>query len=228
MVVGHGADAVRTAFLEESVLFHEQADQLGTGHAVMQAIPHCQSNSVVLVLYGDVPLIQTKTLSALCEAATQSPAMLSTLLEKPDGYGRVVRDAQGCFHAVVEDKDATQDQRHIKEVNTGILAAPVNLLTTLLKQVTNTNQQREYYLPDILGLARAGGLSVSIHTTSDIIEVLGVNDRLQLEALERAAQQRYGRSPHAAGRSHQRSPANRYPWRVDMRRRCFRRRKHGF
>jgi bifunctional UDP-N-acetylglucosamine pyrophosphorylase/glucosamine-1-phosphate N-acetyltransferase len=190
VVVGHEADAVRAAFSQESLRFHEQADQLGTGHAVMQAIPHCQPDSIVLVLYGDVPLIQAETLSTLCEAATQSPAMLSVLLENPEGYGRVVRDAQGEFQAVVEDKDATQDQRHIKEVNTGILAAPASLLTALLKQVTNTNQQREYYLPDILALARADGLSIPVHTTSDIIEVLGVNDRLQLEELERAAQRR--------------------------------------
>lgn len=190
VVVGHEADAVRAAFSQESLRFHEQADQLGTGHAVIQAIPHCQPDSIVLVLYGDVPLIQAETLSTLCEAATQSPAMLSVLLENPEGYGRVVRDAQGEFQAVVEDKDATQDQRHIKEVNTGILAAPASLLTALLKQVTNTNQQREYYLPDILALARADGLSIPVHTTSDIIEVLGVNDRLQLEELERAAQRR--------------------------------------
>jgi len=190
VVVGHEADAVRAAFSQESLRFHEQADQLGTGHAVMQAIPHCQPDSIVLVLYGDVPLIQAETLSTLCEAATQSPAMLSVLLENPEGYGRVVRDAQGEFQAVVEDKDATQDQRHIKEVNTGILAAPASLLTALLKQVTNTNQQREYYLPDILALARADGLSIPVNTTSDIIEVLGVNDRLQLEELERAAQRR--------------------------------------
>jgi bifunctional UDP-N-acetylglucosamine pyrophosphorylase/glucosamine-1-phosphate N-acetyltransferase len=190
VVVGHEADAVRAAFSQESLRFHEQADQLGTGHAVIQAIPHCQPDSIVLVLYGDVPLIQAETLSTLCEAATQSPAMLSVLLENPEGYGRVVRDAQGEFQAVVEDKDATQDQRHIKEVNTGILAAPASLLTALLKQVTNTNQQREYYLPEILALARADGLSIPVHTTSDIIEVLGVNDRLQLEELERAAQRR--------------------------------------
>ncbi|EED36567.1 UDP-N-acetylglucosamine diphosphorylase/glucosamine-1-phosphate N-acetyltransferase [Luminiphilus syltensis NOR5-1B] len=189
LVVGHGADQVKAVFADQADC-HLQEQQLGTGHAVQQALPHCDPASTVLVLYGDVPLMSATTLSSLIAEAKTSPALLTARLDDPTGYGRVIRDQQGELVCVVEQKDASAEQKRINEVNTGVLAAPADLLADLLAGVDNSNAQGEYYLPDILALSRGRGLPVPIIVTDDVIETQGVNDRAQLEQLERAFQGR--------------------------------------
>lgn len=198
VVVGHGADAVEAA-AGGDVSLHLQREQLGTGHAVMQALPACDESSTVLVLYGDVPLMSADTLQKLVDRVDTAPAMLSTVLDDPTGYGRVIRDSAGRFAAVVEHKDADAAQRAVAEVNTGVLAAPARLLSNLLGRVDNHNAQSEFYLPDVLALAVADGMTVAVETTTDAIETLGVNDRAQMAALERAYQARQADALLAAG-----------------------------
>lgn len=190
VVVGHGAGAVKETLDTGDVSFHHQDQQLGTGHAVGCALPSCHPEATVLVLFGDVPLMSRATLLRLLEQVSQGPAMLAAHLDDPQGYGRVLRDGAGNFSAVVEDGDAGHDQRAIKEINTGVLAARAGLLTDLLNAVNNDNAQGEYYLPDTLALAVEGGTTVSIVVTEDPLEICGINDRGQLEALERALQRR--------------------------------------
>ncbi len=190
LVVGHGAEQVQSTVAAEDIEFHVQAEQLGTGHAVAQALPACDPNSTVLVLFGDVPLLGAETLAALIARVDTAPVMLAAKLDDPTGYGRVIRDASGAFISVVEQKDAGPHELAVQEVNTGVLAAPAGLMSTLLNRVGNNNAQQEYYLPDVLGLARADGLTVQVAVTADPLEMMGVNDRLQLEALERTLQQR--------------------------------------
>lgn len=199
VVVGHGADQVRSALAADDVQFHEQAEQLGTGHAVQQAIPHCAPDSVALVLFGDVPLLSSETLAPMLDVAREQPVMLATELDDPTGYGRVLRDDQGQFLAVVEHKDATPEQRAVREVNTGVLAARASQLANWLTAVGNDNAQGEYYLPDVLQIARAGGSPVAVHVTADGAETAGVNDRLQLEQLERQVQQQRAEALLRAG-----------------------------
>ncbi|MEE4203256.1 MAG: bifunctional UDP-N-acetylglucosamine diphosphorylase/glucosamine-1-phosphate N-acetyltransferase GlmU, partial [Halieaceae bacterium] len=188
VVVGHGAELVRGAVAADDVAFHEQAEQLGTGHAVQQALPYCSPESVALVLFGDVPLLAASTLAPMLEVAREQPVLLATTLDDPTGYGRVLRDAAGHFSEVVEHKDATPEQRAVREVNTGVLAATAAQLTDWLSQVTNDNAQGEYYLPDVLTIAREAGLSVAVQLAADASQTAGVNDRLQLEQLERTRQ----------------------------------------
>lgn len=188
VVVGHGADQVRAAFAEQALSWIEQREQLGTGHAVLQALPDIGEESTVLVLYGDVPLVVAGVLQALVAVAADAPALLTATLEDPSGYGRVLRDADGAFMAVVEHKDASESERAVREVNTGILAAPAVLLHKYLPSVGNSNQQREYYLPDVLSLAVADGLRVHTAAAVNPLEVMGVNDQLQLSLLERELQ----------------------------------------
>lgn len=198
VVVGHGAEAVESV-AGSDVSLHLQREQLGTGHAVMQALPACDETSTVLVLYGDVPLMSADTLQKLVDRVDAAPAMLSTVLEDPTGYGRVIRDGVGRFAAVVEHKDADAAQRAVAEVNTGVLAAPARLLSNLLGRVDNHNAQAEFYLPDVLALAVADGMTVAVETTVDATETLGVNDRAQMAALERAYQARQADALLAAG-----------------------------
>ena len=190
VVVGHGAEQVSKTVDASDVSTHLQKDQLGTGHAVATALPHCDPDSTVLVLFGDVPLLGTQTLKDLIAQVRGAPVMLAARLDDPTGYGRVIRDADGSFLEVVEQKDGDAAQLAVNEVNTGVLAAPASQLAALLQRVGNDNAQGEYYLPDALGLARGDGLSVAVSVTQDPIEMMGVNDRLQLEQLEREFQQR--------------------------------------
>lgn len=190
IVVGHGGDAVREGLADQDIVFHEQAEQLGTGHAVMQALPHCRNDSIAVVLFGDVPLISSETIHKLSTLAAKYPAMLSATIDNPAGYGRVIRDESGEFASVVEDKDANEKQRQLREVNTGVMAAPVAQLSSLLEKVENNNAQGEYYLPDVLALAREAGKPVEVCNLRDSSEMLGVNDRLQLEEVERIFQRR--------------------------------------
>ena len=190
VVIGHGSEQVQQALSQFKLNWVIQAQQLGTGHAVMQALPAIASDSVVLVLYGDVPLTQLSTLQDLVGRAQEGPALLTATLQNPQGYGRILRDGNGALIAVVEDKDATNSQRQIREINTGLLAAPHSDLQEYLPQVENKNQQAEYYLPDIIRLAVARGQSVASCTANAELEILGVNDRVQLNQVEREYQRR--------------------------------------
>ncbi len=199
MVVGHGAEQVREALPAEDLNWVVQEQQLGTGHAVSQAMPGIATDSTVLVLYGDVPLILPTTLSQLVAQASEAPSLLTAIVADPTGYGRIIRDNAGALQSVVEQKDATSEQQAIPEINTGLLAAPAALLNTYLPQVKNDNNQGEYYLPDILPLAVADGLSVGTVLAASELEVQGVNDRLQLNLVEREYQLRQAQALMRAG-----------------------------
>ncbi len=187
IVFGHGGEVVPQAFSsDEGLIWVEQEQQLGTGHAVDQALPALADVDHILVLYGDVPLIRIETLSSLIQAATETDlALLTVGLENPAGYGRIVRDAQGRVQRIVEQKDATADELAITEINTGFLVADKKRLTDWLSRVDNNNAQKEYYLTDIVELAVADGVDVKVAQPDDATEVMGVNDRSQLAQLER-------------------------------------------
>lgn len=199
VVVGHGGDQVREALGQFEINWITQQEQLGTGHAVLQALPALKPDSVVLILYGDVPLTRADTLRALIAKATDGPALLTATLQDSSGYGRILRDASGALTGVVEDKDATLEQRAIREINTGLLAAPCSDLSEYLPRVKNENQQSEYYLPDILSLAVAEGRKVASCSTQSELEILGVNDRVQLNQVEREYQRRQAETLMRAG-----------------------------
>ena len=188
VVVGYGAEAVQSAVSAADVQCHLQVEQLGTGHAVKQAISSCQPTSTVLVLFGDVPLITEKALRSVLAKAETGVAMLSARLPNPAGYGRLVRSAAGEFVAVVEERDATPEQRALQEVNTGVLAAKAERLVGWLDRVGNQNAQAEYYLPDVLGLASEDGMRVEVVCSEDDFDTQGVNTPQQLEQLERLHQ----------------------------------------
>ena len=191
VVIGHGADAVRAAFAaERDVTFVLQEPQLGTGHAVMQALPHLADGTHTLVLYGDVPLVSAATLERLLVAAGRGVGLLTVLLDDPHGYGRIVR-GDGQVRRIVEEKDATPAERALREVNTGILVAPTHRLRHWLTQLSNDNAQREYYLTDIIALAVAEGVSVHATHPDAAVETLGVNSKAQLAQLERVYQRRH-------------------------------------
>ena len=199
VVIGHGAELVREQLAAEDVSFVVQNEQLGTGHAVAQAIPYLKAENT-LVLYGDVPLIEATTLdSLLTQLAADSMALLTVNLDNPAGYGRIVRNTDGAVQAIVEHKDANLEQLKICEGNTGILAAPRERITDWLGRLSNSNAQGEYYLTDIIAMAVADGLCVATQTASDAMEVQGANDRLQLAELERHYQQRAARRLMAQG-----------------------------
>jgi bifunctional UDP-N-acetylglucosamine pyrophosphorylase/glucosamine-1-phosphate N-acetyltransferase len=189
VVVGHGGATVREHLAAEGIAWVEQSPQLGTGHAVMQALPQLAAGGTVLVLYGDVPLIAAGTLRALTEAATNgSLALLTQVLDEPRGYGRIVRDAGGKVARIVEEKDATPQERAIREVNTGILAVSRDRLAGWLSRLRNDNAQGEYYLTDIAAAAVAEGVPVEVRHPSAAWECLGVNSKADLAALERRYQ----------------------------------------
>ena len=190
VVVGHGADAVRDALAGQQLQWVMQEQQLGTGHAVLQAMPAVDPQSQVLVLYGDVPLIEAATLRALVELSQGAPALLTARVADPAGYGRILRDHSGAMVGVVEQKDATTEQLAIDEINSGVLAAPARDLNTYLPAVGNANMQGEYYLPDILAMAVGEGRKVQAQLAGSELEILGVNDRLQLSQVEREFQLR--------------------------------------
>ncbi len=192
VVVGHGASVVEGALAEAGVQFALQSPQLGTGHAVQMALPALQplpQDGQVLILYGDVPLIQPATLKALLQAAGDGVGLVTQHLDNPTGYGRIVRDADGNVLCNVEEKDATEEQRRITEVNTGILCLPAQHLAAWLGALSNSNAQGEYYLTDLLGMAVAAGVPVHTVSPQHDWEVAGVNSKVQLAALERVWQQ---------------------------------------
>ncbi|MDH4569737.1 UDP-N-acetylglucosamine diphosphorylase/glucosamine-1-phosphate N-acetyltransferase [Pseudomonas sp. BN414] len=193
VVIGHGAETVRERLAADDLNFVLQAEQLGTGHAVAQALPQLTAERV-LILYGDVPLIEVETLQRLLEKVKDDQlALLTVKLDDPTGYGRIVRDAEGVVKAIVEHKDATPEQRAIQEGNTGILAVPGKRLADWLGRLSNNNAQGEYYLTDVIAMAVADGLVVATEQPHDAMEVQGANDRIQLSELERHFQKRAAR-----------------------------------
>lgn len=188
LVFGHGGDQMQAALAHEELNWVLQAEQKGTGHAVDQAAPYFDADEKILVLYGDVPLISEQTLENLLEAQPNDGiALLTNVMDNPMGYGRIVRK-NGPVVAIVEQKDATEEQRLIKEVNTGVLVATGRDLKRWLSGLTNHNAQGEYYLTDVIAAAHSEGRAVeAVHPVTPI-EVEGVNDRIQLARLERAYQ----------------------------------------
>ncbi len=200
VVHGHGGERVRAALPDPDIDWVLQAEQLGTGHAVRQALPRIPDGHRVLVLYGDVPLVDAATLRRLAApAATGALALLTVEVAEPRGYGRIVRDPHGRIARIVEERDADAEQRAIREVNTGLLAAPAGALRRLLDEVRADNAQREYYLTDVVGLAVAGGVVVDAIQAPSSIEVMGVNDKLQLAEAEAALRTRRARALMQAG-----------------------------
>jgi bifunctional UDP-N-acetylglucosamine pyrophosphorylase/glucosamine-1-phosphate N-acetyltransferase len=188
-VYGHGGEQVREALAGENVDWVLQDRQLGTGHAVDQAMPRVSDADTVLVLYGDVPLIRAATLSGLVnKAAHGALAVLTAVIDEADGYGRMLRDNSGKPVGIVEHRDASAAQLEIREINTGFLAAPAANLRRWLGQLDNNNAKNEYYLTDIIALAAADGVAVETASAANEFEILGVNDRVQLSRLERIYQ----------------------------------------
>ena len=185
VVVGHGADLVREAFAQRRVHWVRQDRRLGTGHAVLQAMPDIPDAATVLVLYGDVPLVRPETLQPLVTAAGDGPALLTVELDDPAGYGRIIRDEAGRVVRIVEEKDATAEDQAVREVNTGLMAVGAGYLRRWLQACGNDNAQREYYLTDVVALARDEGRPISAIVAADSVEVTGINDRAQLARLER-------------------------------------------
>lgn len=190
VVIGHGGDQVRQNLDHREVRWVAQESQLGTGHAVQQALPEIPDETTVLVLYGDVPLVRAETLRQLLEATGDSLAILTVELPDPAGYGRILRDQNGQVTGIVEQKDASPEQLGIREINTGLLAAPAGRLKEWLNRCSNDNAQEEYYLTDCVAMANGDGLVVNAVMADDPIEVSGVNNRVQLAQLERALQWR--------------------------------------
>ncbi len=188
LVYGHGGDVVRSTLDAPDLSWALQDPQLGTGHAVQQALPFLEEDGTTLVLYGDVPLIQADTLKRLVQAADGGLAILTVELADPQGYGRIVRNAAGLVVRIVEQKDASAEERCIREINTGIMAMPTARLGEWLSRLSSNNAQNEYYLTDIVGMAVDAGLPVRTANPAHEWEVLGVNSKVQLAELERVAQ----------------------------------------
>jgi len=187
VVYGHGAEQVLRSFEGRDVRWVLQAEQHGTGHAVMQAMPQVPDDHLVLVLYGDVPLVQLDTLARLVAAAgPDAVSLLSVMLPDPTGYGRVVRDGAGNVVRIVEHKDANAKERAIHESNTGLMCVPARRLKGWLASLKNDNAQGEYYLTDIVVMAVRSGCQVHAVVAPTVAEVLGVNDKAQLAELEAA------------------------------------------
>lgn len=200
VVHGHGGEQVQTALGYLDVDWVLQQRQLGTGHAVAQAMNTIPDDAAVLVLYGDVPLIRAATLRQLVEASgRQALALLTLDMADPDGYGRILRDDDNHVTGIVEDKDAAGDQRHIREVNTGLLCAPAAYLRRWLSRLDNDNAQGEYYLTDCIAMAASDGVPVVAGQAGTSEEVHGINDKRDLAAAERMLQRRHADTLMAGG-----------------------------
>ena len=187
-IYGHGGDLVKNSFQHEHIQWVEQAEQLGTGHAVQVTLPVLPQDGISLILYGDVPLVRQQTLEQLLDASSQTGiGMITLTVDNPTGYGRIVRE-NGQIQAIVEHKDASDAQRQIQEINTGIYCVSNAKLHEWLPKLSNNNAQGEYYLTDIVEMAVAEGLEIASIQPEQAFEVEGVNDRIQLAALEREFQ----------------------------------------
>ncbi|TAL50955.1 MAG: UDP-N-acetylglucosamine diphosphorylase/glucosamine-1-phosphate N-acetyltransferase [Methylovulum sp.] len=190
IVYGHGAELVRESLTDLQAAWIEQKQQLGTGHAVQQVSDQIADDDVVLILYGDVPLLKLSTVKALlANVNPQSMGLLTVELDNPTGYGRIVRNSVGQVVKIVEEKDASVSEKHIHEVNTGIMAMYGGKLKKWLERLTNNNSQSEYYLTDVIEMAVMEGVDIVTGQPETAEEVLGVNNRIQLSQLERAYQQ---------------------------------------
>lgn len=190
VVYGFGGETVKQAFAHEDIVWVNQAEQYGTGHAVQQAVPHLEADADTLVLLGDVPLINAEACQKLVEQAQNKLAILSFNKADPTGYGRIVRNAMYGVTAIVEHKDATEEQHKINEVNTGIMAMPNVHLLQWLSKLTNNNAQGEYYLTDIVALAVKDHVDVVAEITTDEWSVTGINSKTDLSQIERVYQSR--------------------------------------
>jgi bifunctional UDP-N-acetylglucosamine pyrophosphorylase / glucosamine-1-phosphate N-acetyltransferase len=210
VVYGHGGEAVPRACADPTLNFVLQEPQLGTGHAVQMAQPLLMPGGSTLILYGDVPLIRAETLSALC-ASPGCLTLLTAEIEDPTGYGRIVRSSAGTIKRITEEKDASERERKIREINTGVLCAPTDKLSVWLKQLKPNNAQREYYLTDIVALAIASGAAVNSVSPAENWEFLGVNSKEQLAQVERIFQLQQARTLMQLG------VTLADPWRFDLR-----------
>ena len=190
VVYGHGGEAVPAAFAGQDIRWALQAEQLGTGHAVQQAMPDMPDASQILILAGDVPLLRTTTLQQLIDqTAVDEMAILTVDMEDPTGYGRIIRD-DDSVRSIVEQKDASEEQAEIVEINTGVMLCPGASLKAWLLNLENNNSQGEYYLTDIIAMAVANGVRVHGIKANSSVEVMGINDKKQLAEAERAMQAR--------------------------------------
>lgn len=205
VITGHGAEQVEAAIGQSSagstqLAFARQEPQLGTGHAVQQAVPLLADDGMAIVLSGDVPLTQADTLQGLLDAAgSDRMALLTVNMPDPTGYGRIVRNAEGTVQRIVEQKDANAQERAITEIYSGIMAVPARRLKPWLAQLNNHNAQGEYYLTDIVAMAVADGVAVEGHCIADVLQVAGINSPQQLAELERAHQMRQAQALMAQG-----------------------------
>jgi bifunctional UDP-N-acetylglucosamine pyrophosphorylase/glucosamine-1-phosphate N-acetyltransferase len=184
VVYGHGGDAVRAACTDPAIQWWLQAEQHGTGHALLQAMPGISDDHQVLVLYGDVPLLRADTLRELLKLAAGQLALLTVNLADPTGYGRVLRDSRGRVRSIVEQKDATKAQGRVREVNTGVMVLPARPLKKWLAELRSDNAQGEYYLTDVIAMARKAKMRIAPLVAGNEAEVQGVNDKQQLSQLE--------------------------------------------
>ena len=206
VVHGHGGDRVREAFAGRDVAWVEQAEQRGTGHAVKLALPNIKAGDVALVLYGDVPLVRPQTLKKLItHAAAGKLAVLTAEFTDPGGYGRIIRGPKikggkgAGIIAIVEEKDASREQRAIREVNTGLMACPADKLAKMVARLKPNNAQREYYLTDVIGLAVRSGMPVVGVQAQSEDEVMGINDKAQLARAGQVLRRRMARELMEAG-----------------------------
>ncbi len=200
VIYGHGGETLPQALGRTDLAWARQEPQLGTGHAVQQAVPHLDKTALCLILYGDVPLTRAETLREMTLIARDGAiALLTVQLDNPSGYGRIVHNARGQVERIVEQKDATPEELQIKEVNTGILCLPAGKLATWLSRLDNNNAQGEYYLTDVIGMAAAEGERVIPCHPGAEWEVLGINSRAQLAELERLHQRNQAQQLMAEG-----------------------------
>ena len=189
VVVGHGAEQVRSAFANEKINWYTQAEQKGTGHAVKQGIPDLPDEDIALILYGDVPLITTATLQNLIQDRdTHQLAILTAIFDNPSGYGRIIRNEKNHVIGIVEQKDATTEQQAIQEINTGILAGKIGKLKQWLNALDTNNAQGEEYLTDVVGIANQAGETIVASQPHSNDEINGINSKLELAAMERRYQ----------------------------------------
>lgn len=190
VVYGYGGEKVQDVFKQEKLIWAEQKEQLGTGHAVQHAIPHLDEDAITLILLGDVPLVNVEACQSLVARAHHQLVIQSFNKADPTGYGRIIRDAEGLVTAIVEHKDASVAQQKVSEVNTGMMAMPSRHLKNWLSRLSNNNVQQEYYLTDIVGFANEDNVDVSAEITDDEWSVTGINSKQDLAQIERVFQLR--------------------------------------